>query len=100
MAWENNARLAANQSMCTIVAIIYYNSTRFKQSFKMKVGKQDWHSAESTHLVLLLFEGHQKMARLVLKGVFQQNSQECSDFVKNIVMVNPGAHLVKTNKKH
>ena len=31
---ENNACLAANQSMHTIVAIIYYNSSRFKQSLK------------------------------------------------------------------
>ena len=66
----------------------------------MKVGKQDWHSAESTHLVLLLFEGHQKMARLVLKGVFQQHFQECSDFVTKIVMVSPGTHLVKTHDNY
>ena len=31
---ENNAYLAANQSVYTIMAIIYYNSSRFKQSLK------------------------------------------------------------------
>ena len=34
---ENNAYLAANQRMHTIAAIIYYNSSRFKQSLKWKL---------------------------------------------------------------
>ena len=35
--WENNACLAANQSMHTIMAVTYYNSSRFKQSLKWKL---------------------------------------------------------------
>ena len=34
---ENNAYLAANQSMHTMAAIICYNSSRFKQSLKWKL---------------------------------------------------------------
>ena len=41
-------------------------------------------TGESTHLVLLIFGGqHQKIAQLALKGIFQQNFQEYSDFVRN-----------------
>ena len=70
--------------MRTILAIIYYNSSRFKQSLKGKLGSKGGTSAESTHLVCSFLEDStQKMAQLALKGVFQQNFQECSDFVTN-----------------
>ena len=50
----------------------------------MKVGEQVWHSGESTHLLLLLFgRQHPENGPLTLKGVFQQNVQDCSDFVTN-----------------
>ena len=50
----------------------------------MNVGEQGWHSADSTHLaiaLLFLEDNTQKMVQLTVKGVFQQNFQECSDFV-------------------
>ena len=51
----------------------------------MKVGQQVWHSGESTRLVLLLFGGQhpENGPTITLKGVFQQNFQECNDFVTN-----------------
>ena len=71
--------------MRTIVAIIYYNSSRFKQSsLKGKLGsKGGTVLGAPIEFCSFLEESTQKMAQLALTGVFQQNFQECSDFVTN-----------------
>ena len=70
--------------MHTIVAITYYNSSRFKQYSKGKLGSKGGTVLRAPILFCSFLEDStQKMAQLALTGVFQQNFQECSDFVTN-----------------